>query len=202
MKQKSFEGIVRACREEGYKDVKVKDACYLLMKHYLKCEPIFAYKALFDPTATEYEVEIFEKNKQMQRLIKLFNEEIAREQESITKAYTDITFDENKAEMISLLTQIKEEVASGAMSPKDGIKLETEIRTKLNDKFGTTEKVEDQIIQVLPKFNFVCPHVGNKECYVASKDDLIKEFGLIDPNVIDKDQLSDIMRRYNLTQKK
>lgn len=44
--------------------------------------------------------------------------------------------------------------------------METDIRTRLNDKFGAAEDKEiDCVVVTEPKYNYICPHT-RKECFI------------------------------------
>lgn len=96
-----------------------------------------------------------------------------------------ITFEENKAQMVALLQEIQAAKTDGTLDIRDAIKLETEIRTKLNDKFETDSRTAEQYIIVQPKFDTVCPYT-RRECYTMTKQFAIQAFGLVDPASLPK----------------
>lgn len=100
---------------------------------------------------------------------------------SITKKkplVADVSFEENKAALIELLSEIKEASTNGDLEKKDAIKMESDIRTRLNDKFGASEKTDQSnIVLVEPKFNYICPYT-KRECYVNSKKECMKRYNL------------------------
>lgn len=76
----------------------------------------------------------------------------------------DISREENKAELIKLLAEIDDAMATGVVSKKDGLKMQTDIRVKLNDKFEMEAAGGQKRIIVVPqKHDMICPHT-NKEC--------------------------------------
>lgn len=96
------------------------------------------------------------------------------------KVENDITFEENKAALINLLQELKKSVENGEIEKKDAIKMESDIRTRLNDKFGSSEKTEQtNIVIIEPKFNYICQYT-NKECYINSKEACMKRYDLIE----------------------
>lgn len=93
--------------------------------------------------------------------------------------HMDISFEENKAEMIEMLKEIDEAVEAGELDKKDATRFKIDIRTKLNDRFKVSEDTRSQIVYVQPKFNHICPHT-QKECWVQTKEYAMEHWGLIE----------------------
>lgn len=93
-----------------------------------------------------------------------------------------ITKEENKNELLKMLDKIQVEVDRGNLETKDALKMQTDIRVKLNDKFEMEESQKQKRIIVVPsKHDIVCPRT-NVECnYWPTKKACIRHFGLIDP---------------------
>jgi len=93
-----------------------------------------------------------------------------------------ITREENKNELLKMLDKIQVEVDNGRLETKDALKMQTDIRVKLNDKFDMEESQKQKRIIVVPsKHDIVCPRT-NMECnYWPTKKACIRHFGLIDP---------------------
>lgn len=72
----------------------------------------------------------------------------------------DISFEENKAEILNLIKATKRAFESGEIEAKDALKIEADLRVKLNDKFSVTEDVKDQIVVVNQKYDAICPRCG------------------------------------------
>lgn len=91
----------------------------------------------------------------------------------------DVSREENKSALIRLLPRIKAAVDSGELEVRDGLKLETDIRVKLNDKFEMeADRGQKHLIVVPQKHDMVCPHT-NKECtYMPSKKACIDYYKL------------------------
>ncbi len=93
----------------------------------------------------------------------------------------DISFEENKAEIIRLIKQTQEELAKGNIDAKDALKIEADLRVKLNDKFAVTEDAREQIVIVNQKYDSICGRCG---CEVArrpiSKEEAMDMYGLIE----------------------
>jgi len=95
---------------------------------------------------------------------------------------TSITREENKNELLKMLDRIKVALNNGELEPKDALKMQTDIRVKLNDKFEMEESQSQKRIIVVPsKHDIVCPHT-NRECtFWPTKRACVRHFGLPDP---------------------
>ena len=88
--------------------------------------------------------------------------ELLREKKAEVKAdSTTITFDENRAGMEDDLRYIEKFIKEkeGILDPKDIAALmgkKSDLRVKLNDKFGANEQKEEQRIIVMHKSDFIC----------------------------------------------
>lgn len=81
----------------------------------------------------------------------------------------ELTAEENKSAMIAMISRIEEKMETFDIPAKDGLKMITDIRTKLVDKFSMSEERKEQYIYVNTKYNDICPHCG-KEIYNGNKD--------------------------------
>lgn len=112
---------------------------------------------------------------------------------------SSITKEENKSELLKLLGKIDDMLASNDLDPKDAIKMQTDIRVKLNDKFEMEESQKQKRIIVVPaKHDIVCPRT-NRECnYWPTKKACCLHFGLIDPLEDDgKEKKEDVVEPSN-----
>lgn len=143
---------------------KVRDISFCVLRRTIKDDSI-VYGVVFntkEPT-----------KKEVDSYLKEYSNEIAFiEKETKPKTikvsdYDDITFEENKAEMVKMIKEIKQQMEGGEVPIKDGQKMIVDIRTKLNDKFGTTEKTDEQRIIVEAKYNAVCE--CGREIYIPNK---------------------------------
>lgn len=93
-----------------------------------------------------------------------------------------ITKEENKTELLKMLDRIDHLLETGDLEPKDAIKMQTDIRVKLNDKFEMEESQKQKRIIVVPsKHDIVCP-TTNRECnYWPTRKACCAHFGFIDP---------------------
>ena len=90
-----------------------------------------------------------------------------------------ITKEENKGELLKMLDRIDNLLNTGDLEPKDAIKMQTDIRVKLNDKFEMEETQKQKRIIIVPsKHDIVCPHT-NRECnFRPSKAACMKHYQL------------------------
>ena len=99
-----------------------------------------------------------------------------------------MTFEENREGIEQQLREIVE-LKKDAMSDREcGADLKTlallqkteaDLRVKLNDKFGASEKTAEQYIIVQPKFTNICPHT-RRECYEMTKEWAMEHYNLIE----------------------
>lgn len=100
-----------------------------------------------------------------------------------------VTKEENKGELIKILNRIDELLEEKKLDPKDAIKMQTDIRIKLNDKFDMEESQKQKRLLVIPaKHDIVCPNT-NRECnYWPTKKACCTHYGLIDPTENKKEE--------------
>ena len=91
----------------------------------------------------------------------------------------DITFEENKAYMLKLKKDTELAIESGEVDKKDGLKILSDISTRLNDKFAVQQTELQQQIFVSCKYNSICESCG-KELYIPTKEQLMEEYGLVE----------------------
>ena len=91
----------------------------------------------------------------------------------------DITFEENKAYMLKLKKETEDAMALGEIDKKDGLKILTDISTKLNDKFNVQSNDTEQLIFVSCKYNSTCSSCG-RELYIPTKEQLMEEYNLVE----------------------
>ncbi len=98
-----------------------------------------------------------------------------------------ITKEENKGELLKLLESIDRMLSNKELEPKDAIKMQTDIRVKLNDKFEMEEsQAQKRIIVVPSKHDIVCPQT-NRECnFWPTKRACIAHYGLADQEAATK----------------
>lgn len=175
---------INDCTKAGHA-VGMRDVSYVLLcKHYedkatayrilfgLDADFNADYAATYDQTASmNYLCDYIEFN--------LNDGEQKKKKKKKISDDDDISFEENKAEIIRLIKQTQEELAKGNIEAKDALKIEADLRVKLNDKFGASEQIQDQVVHVFTKYNSICSSCG-REIYIPTKEDLMEKYGLIE----------------------
>lgn len=188
LKKSDFVKIINDCKASGY-ELKVRDAMFCLLKNMVDDSEII-YNSLFGQGDDAKFISDYEKSKPIKFLDKYIkaNYDNAKQSDADnTKkkkiSEEDISFEENKAELIKMLKDIDDAVKDGLIEVKDAMKMKVDIRTKLNDKFGASEKSDEQrIVVVPPKFNHICEKTRT-ECWLQTKEYAMEHWGLIeDPN--------------------
>ena len=101
-----------------------------------------------------------------------------KKKKKIVSEDEDISFEENKAYMLKLKKDTEDAMANGEIEKKDGLKILTDISTKLNDKFNVQSNDTEQLIFVSCKYNKICE--CGKEIFVPTKEQLMEEYGLVE----------------------
>lgn len=155
--------------EKGFA-ISVRDISYILLCRSYE-DDIVAYKSLFGDSS-ETEITYYKQSTPIVELGKLMAESLG------WNSKEDITFEENKAYMLKLKADTERAMEAGDIEKKDGLKILTDISTKLNDKFGAKEEMKDQMVVVECKFNSVCS--CGREIYIPTKEDLMKKYNLVE----------------------
>lgn len=164
--------IIEQMSENGFA-IGVRDISYILLcKSYE--DDIVAYKSLFGD-GSETEISYYKQSKPIVELGKLMAESLG------WNTKEDITFEENKAYMLKLKADTERAMEDGKLETKDGLKILSDISTKLNDKFGAKEEFKDQIVQISPKYDYICPRCQTEVSRrPMTKEEAMKEFNLIE----------------------
>lgn len=198
--------IAEDAQKRGH-DVRIRDILYTVLKVVLGDENI-AYTGVFGTPQTDHDVSDYDSLDSVQYLIGVFEEYLApkvvekERPEDIIKALkkskTDVddsgsmTFEENRAGIEKQIAEILElKKLCTWIDPQTGReqtdvktlatlhKTEADLRSKLNDKFGASEKSKEQYVIVQKKFDYVCPYTRH-ECYQMTKEDAMKKWNLIE----------------------
>lgn len=94
-----------------------------------------------------------------------------------------ITKEQNKQDLVKLLGRVQSLGNDGELELKDALKLEGDLRVKLNDKFEMEESQKQKRIIVVPsKHDIICPNT-NRECnFWPTKSACIKHYNLKEDN--------------------
>lgn len=92
----------------------------------------------------------------------------------------NITKTQNKEELMKLLSKIQAAAANGEVEPKDALKMEADIRVKLNDKFDMERDLGEgrRIIVVPQRHDYICPHTNYECSKMPSKSACMKFYHL------------------------
>ena len=164
--------IIELMSEKGFA-ISVRDISYILLCRSYE-DDIVAYKSLFGDSS-EAEISYYKQSAPIVELGKLMAESLG------WNSKEDITFEENKAYMLKLKADTERAMEAGDIEKKDGLKILTDISTKLNDKFGAKEEMKDQIVQICQKYDDVCPHCSHEVARrPMTKEEAMQKFNLIE----------------------
>lgn len=201
--------ITETAQLRGY-DVRIRDIAYALLRVKFNDE-LIAYTVVFGTPEKDSDVTDYESLDSTKYLVRWFEKDLAPKEIKV-KSDTDIvktlsknrqtddtedgsmTFEENRAgiekqidEVLELKKQLIDEtgkctdVKTMAMLQKT----EMDARSRLNDKFGASEKSAEQYVIVQPKFNHICEHT-RRECWLQTRDYAMEHWHLIpDPKYKD-----------------
>lgn len=161
--------LIELGAKEG-KPVRVRDISYVLLSSCYEDKEV-AYKSLFGASSDGFE------EYKSSTVVKFLESKLNKKESKKAKG-EDITFEENKAEIIKLIKETQDALEKGTIEPKDALKIQADLRVKLNDKFSVNETVQEQLVIVNCKYNSVCE--CGRELYIPTKEDLMKEYNLIE----------------------
>lgn len=168
--------ITQECKRSGH-DVRVRDIAYVLLTRYFD-DIHTAHKCVFGgEDVPEAVVLKYSKSKAIKFLTGL----LATTTYSVKKSEADISFEENRAYMLSLRKQTEEALAAGEMSSKDAMKILAQISVNLNDKFNVSDNTQEQQVLVNQKFNAICPYCSHEVAAAPiSKEEAITMYNLVE----------------------
>lgn len=91
----------------------------------------------------------------------------------------DISFDENKAYMLSLKKKTEDGIRDGKIKQDKGIEILSKLSIALNDKFAVSEKQDEQKVIVNIKYNHICEWT-RKECFLQTKEYAMQKWNLVE----------------------
>ena len=192
--------IVDDAQKRGH-DVKIRDIAFALLQMQFQDENI-AYTVVFGAPLSNDVIKDYTSLDSVKFLIRWWEKELApkeiiKEQpEDIIKTIKkndnivdgSLSFEDNRAgieKQIDEILELKKQLIDAEGNCKDVKtmatlqKTEADLRSKLNDKFGASEKSKEQYIIVQKKFDMICPHT-RRECYQMTKEDAMKIWNLIE----------------------
>lgn len=192
--------ITDEAKKRGH-DVRIRDIAYALLRARFEDE-LVAYSVIFGVPEKDDDISCYEKLDSSKYLLRYFKKEMSpkeKETESsadllalLTKNQKqgngdgDLSFEENKAAMIELIKRTEEALEDGSIDVDKGLKILSDLRVKLNDKFKVADKEVEQYIIVQPKYNTICEHT-RRECWVQTKEFAMEHWHLIPDPAYKKD---------------
>lgn len=181
--KKRIKDTIAAAEKKGY-EIKVRDIAFVVLCDNIEDKSL-AYRVAYGEE-TEDADRFFDRPEI--RFVNDYVKYASQDTDSKKLSAERMSFEENKRAMVQLIKDIEKAMEDGEMEKKDGFARIADIRVKLNDKFNVGENHQDRFIIVEPKFNFQCPHTG-RECYVATKEDLMKKYGLVEKTEIETQEI-------------
>lgn len=90
-----------------------------------------------------------------------------------------ISKEENRSELIKMISVIERDMDEGAIERKDGLRLIADIRVKLNDKFEIEETDSQRRLIVVPqKRNLICAHTQRECTFWPTKEACMQHYKL------------------------
>lgn len=177
---------INDCAKAGY-SVGMRDLSYVLLcRHYE--DRATAYRILFGLDAdfnADYAY-TYDQTASINYLrdyvdFNLNTDDITKKKKKKVSYSEDISFEENKAEILNLIKATKQAFERGEIEAKDALKIEADLRVKLNDKFGANEQVQDQIVVVQQKYDSICARCGTEIARrPITKEEAMKMYDLIE----------------------
>jgi len=171
--QSKLKEIIDKADSKGYK-VKVRDIGYVILCEQFEDKEL-AFKLVYGENSNF--TPAFDTAPSISYLKDYFKYSMKAD-ELTGVAEAKMSFDENKKEMIKLLNQTQRAMDDGLIEAKDALRIMADIRVKLNDKFQVTDRSQQSLIVVEPKFNDRCS--CGREIYVPTIDDLKKKYNLVE----------------------
>lgn len=197
--------ITEDAKKRGH-DVRIRDIAYASLRVTLQDE-LIAYTVVFGTPAQDHDVTDYASMDSVQYLCRWFERDLAPKEiekerpEDVVRALKkknnvdginpygedgSVSFEENRAGIELQIAEILE-LKKQLLGP-DGKctdvktmatlqKTEADLRSKLNDKFGASEKTVEQYVIVQRKFNHICPYT-RRECYQMTKEDAMRIWNL------------------------
>lgn len=152
--------------------IKMADIAFVLLSEMFE-EINIPYAILFGKGATITEIKKYGNSRRIKMLKSYMDKNYPLSGASTSGGYADISFQENKSEMIKLIDELKQKYDDGKLAYKDYAKMVTDLRTKLNDKFQVSDDETQQYVVVNTKYNDIC--VCGREIYRPTKEDIMRE---------------------------
>lgn len=174
-----LENIISECKKVGH-DIRIRDISYVLLCRFISDKNV-VYRSIFGSVENDTEIELYDQSKSIAFLKAYLKDEEASGSKGRKKKGSDISFDENKEEMIRLIKEAQEALDRGEIEAKDALKIQADLRVKLNDKFAVKDETQEQIVCVSQKFDAICPYCSHEVARrPISKDEAMDMYNLIE----------------------
>ena len=173
MTNKDLLVCINACSKKGY-SVNIRDIAYVLLINEIENKT--AYKCIFgkDEDFNEDYYVTYQNEENIVFLKDYINGEKAVKENVARKKKNEdaLSFEENKLEMIKLIKETQIALENGDIETKDALKIQADLRTKLNSQFNVSDDSNGQYIVVNQKFNDICPYCGREvSAKIISKEE-------------------------------
>jgi hypothetical protein len=161
--------------------ISVRDISYVLLSMQFD-DSLVAYKCVFG-NDYDYNQDYHATYDQTSTMtyLKSYVEYTLLNNKTKKKKTEDISFEENKAYMLSLKKQTEEAMAAGEIDKKDGLKILADLSVKLNDKFNVSDSSQEQYVHVFAKYDAVCSRCGAEiSRRPISKEEAIEMYNLVE----------------------
>lgn len=161
--------------------ISVRDISYVLLSMQFD-DSLVAYKCVFG-NDYDYNQDYHATYDQTSTMtyLKSYVEYTLLNNKAKKKKTEDISFEENKAYMLSLKKQTEEAMAAGEIDKKDGLKILADLSVKLNDKFNVSDSSQEQYVHVFAKYDSVCSRCGAEVSRrPISKEEAIEMYNLVE----------------------
>ena len=161
--------------------ISVRDISYVLLSMQFD-DSLVAYKCVFG-NDYDYNQDYHATYDQTSTMtyLKSYVEYTLLNNKAKKKKTEDISFEENKAYMLSLKKQTEEAMAAGEIDKKDGLKILADLSVKLNDKFNVSDSSQEQYVHVFAKYDAVCSRCGAEiSRRPISKEEAIEMYNLVE----------------------
>lgn len=167
------------CKAVGY-NITTRDISFVILIQHFEDANI-AYKCLFgkDGNFNPDYCETYQQTSAIQFLKIYIEQNFSKNNKG--KKYEDLSFDENKNEMIKLIKETQQALERGEIDAKDALKIQADLRVKLNNQFNVSDEQKDQVIIVNAKYDAICPSCGREVSRKPiTKEEAIKMYNLVE----------------------
>lgn len=172
------EAILEA-QKKGY-NISVRDIAYATLCLSID-DPAVIYKCLFGKDENfQQEQYVAYDNTAAVNYLKTYVEYTLLDKKK-KSSNSDISFEENKAEIINLINETKRKEEAGEIDAKQSLDLQTKLRVTLNDKFKVQSESQDQVIVVNAKYDSICPSCFREVSRrPMTKQEAMEEYDLVE----------------------